>query len=215
MTLSDTSVFVVDDDALIRDSLAQLLKSVGLKAETFSSARAFLDTELADKSCCLVLDIRMPGLSGLELQGKLEKSGRSIPIIFITGHGTVPMSVKAMKAGAVDFLQKPFDDQELLDAIYHAIEQNRQARLEQVEIDEIKQHIESLTLREYEVLIPVISGMLNKDIANKLNMSESTVKTHRAHIMRKMAVKSFAELVRVIQKAGIHPEKNNACQTKD
>ena len=205
MTLSDAFVFIVDDDALIRDSLEQLIKSVGLKAETFSSARAFLNTELPDKSCCLVLDIRMPGLSGLELQARLEKSGRAIPIIFITGHGTVPMSVKAMKAGAVDFLQKPFDDQELLDAINHAIEQNRQARLEQAEIDEIKQHIESLTLREHEVLIPVISGMLNKEIAYNFNMSESTVKTHRAHIMRKMAVKSFAELVRAAQKYGIHP----------
>ena len=205
MTLSDASVFIVDDDALVRDSLEQLIKSVGLKVETFSSARAFLDTELPDKSCCLVLDIRMPGLSGLELQARLEKSGRSIPIIFITGHGTVPMSVKAMKAGAVDFLQKPFDDQELLDAINHAIEQNRQARLEQAEIYEIKQHIESLTLREHEVFVPVIAGMLNKEIAYNLNMSESTVKTHRAHIMRKMAVKSFAELVRAAQKSGIHP----------
>ena len=205
MTLSDASVFIVDDDALVRDSLEQLIKSVGLKVETFSSARAFLDTELPDKSCCLILDIRMPGLSGLELQARLAKSGRSIPIIFITGHGTVPMSVKAMKAGAVDFLQKPFDDQELLDAINHAIEQNRQARLEQAEIYEIKQHIESLTLREHEVFVPVIAGMLNKEIAYNLNMSESTVKTHRAHIMRKMAVKSFAELVRAAQKSGIHP----------
>ena len=205
MTLSDASVFIVDDDALVRDSLEQLIKSVGLKVETFSSAQAFLDTELPDKSCCLVLDIRMPKLSGLELQAWLEKSGRSIPIIFITGHGTVPMSVKAMKAGAVDFLQKPFDDQELLDAINHSIEQNRQARLEQAEIYEIKQHIESLTLREHEVFVPVIAGMLNKEIAYNLNMSESTVKTHRAHIMRKMAVKSFAELVRAAQKSGIHP----------
>ena len=205
MTLSDASVFIVDDDALIRDSLEQLIKSVGLKAEKFSSARAFLDTELPNKPCCLVLDIRMPGLSGLELQAKLEKSGRSIPIIIITGHGTVSMSVKAMKAGAVDFLQKPFDDQELLDAINHAIEQNRQARLEQAEIYEIKQHIESLTLREHEVFVPVIAGMLNKEIAYNLNMSESTVKTHQAHIMRKMAVKSFAELVRAAQKSGIHP----------
>ena len=208
MTLSDAVVFIVDDDALIRDSLAQLVKSVGLKAETFSSAQTFLESDLPDKPSCLVLDIRMPGLSGLDLQDELTKRGFSIPIIFITGHGTVPMSVRAMKAGAVDFLQKPFEDQELLDAIHRAIEQNRQTRLEKTELKEIEQRVKSLTLREHEVLVLVTAGMLNKQIAYDLKMSENTVKTHRARIMRKMAVESLAELVRVTEKAGIHPPKN-------
>ena len=203
MTLSDAVVFVVDDDALIRDSLAQLIKSVGLKAETFSSARAFLDKEPTDKPGCLVLDIRMPGLSGLDLQDELAKRGFSIPIIFITGHGTVPMSVRAMKAGAVDFLQKPFEDQQLLDAIHHAIEQNRHTREGQAAIKEIEQRVKSLTLREQEVLVLVAGGMLNKQIAYELKMSENTVKTHRARIMRKMAVESLADLVRATEKAGI------------
>ncbi len=207
MTISDADVFVVDDDSLIRDSLEQLVKSVGLKADTFSSTRVFLDTELPDKPGCLVLDIRMPGLSGLDLQDELLKRGRSIPIIFITGHGTVPMSVRAMKAGAVDFLQKPFEDQELLDAIHHAIKQNRLTRLEQVEIDKIEQRIKSLTLREHEILVRVTAGMLNKQIAYNLKMSENTVKTHRARIMRKMEVESLAELVRATEKAGINPSQ--------
>ena len=145
MTISDPAVFIVDDDALIRDSLGQLVKSVGLKADTFSSAQAFLDTELPNTPSCLVLDIRMPVLSGLDLQDELIKRGITIPIIFITGHGTVPMSVRAMKAGAVDFLQKPFEDQELLDIIFYAIEQDRQTRIEQAEINEIEQRIKSLT----------------------------------------------------------------------
>ncbi|MBW1636894.1 MAG: response regulator transcription factor [Deltaproteobacteria bacterium] len=204
MTISDADVFVVDDDSLIRDSLEQLVKSVGLKADTFSSTRAFLDTELPDKPGCLVLDIRMPGLSGLDLQDELFKRGRSIPIIFITGHGTVPMSVRAMKAGAVDFLQKPFEDQELLDAIHHAIKQNRLTRLDKVEIDKIEQRIKFLTLREHEILVRVTAGMLNKQIAYNLKMSENTVKTHRARIMRKMEVESLAELVRATEKAGIN-----------
>lgn len=208
MTISDAAVFVVDDDALIRDSLGQLVKSVGLQASTFSSAQAFLDTELPDKPSCLILDIRMPGLSGLDLQDELVKRGIPIPIIFITGHGTVPMSVRAMKAGAVDFLQKPFEDQELLDLIHHAIEQNRQTRLAQAEINKIEQRIKSLTLREHEILVLVTVGMLNKQIAYDLKLSENTVKTHRARIMRKMEVESLAELVRATEKAGIRPKKN-------
>ncbi len=204
MITSDAAVFVVDDDSLIRDSLEQLVKSVGLKADTFSSAEAFLDTELPDKPGCLVLDIRMSGLSGLDLQEELLKRGIVIPIIFITGHGTVSMSVRAMKAGAVDFLQKPFEDQELLDLIHHAIAQNRKVRIEQAEINKIEQRIKSLTMREHEILVLVTTGMLNKMIANDLAMSENTVKTHRARIMRKMEVKSLAELVRVTEKVGIH-----------
>jgi len=204
MTIFDADVFIVDDDSLIRDSLEQLVKSVGFKAETFSSARAFLDTELPGRPSCLILDIRMPGLSGLDLQDELVKKGVLIPIIFITGHGTVPMSVRAMKAGAVDFLQKPFEDQELLDLIHHAIDRNRQTRLEQVEINKIEQRVKSLTMREHEILLFVTDGQLNKRIAYDLKMSENTVKTHRARIMRKMEVESLAELVRVTEKVGIH-----------
>lgn len=210
MSQSDISVFIIDDDELIRDSLEQLIKSVGLKAQTFSSARAFLNTKLPDNPCCLVTDIRMPGMSGLELQDELLKRNFSIPIIFITGHGTVPMSVRAMKSGAVDFLQKPFEDQELLDAIHHAIEQNRQTRAEQSKIKKFKQRIKTLTEREYDILIPAVSGVLNKEIAHNLELSESTVKTHRSRIMQKMGVGSFAELVRAIEKLGIHPVQINS-----
>ena len=210
MTISNAVVFVVDDDALVRDSLEQLIKSVGLTTETFSSAQAFLDRDLPDKPSCLVLDIRMPGLSGLDLQDNLVKKGISIPIIFITGHGTVPMSVKAMKAGAMDFLQKPFEDQEFLDIIHHAIEQNRQTRMEHAEIKEIEQRIKSLTSREHEILVRVTAGTLNKQIACDLKVSENTVKTHRARIMRKMEVESLAELVRATEKVGIYPHKSNS-----
>ena len=205
MAICDADVFVVDDDSLVRNSLGRLVKSVGLKADTFSSAEMFLDTELPDKAGCLVLDIRMDGLSGLDLQDELIKRGISIPIIFITGHGTVSMSVRAMKAGAMDFLRKPFEDQELLDAIYHAIKRDRNARMEQAEIHEIKQRIASLTLREHEILVLVIAGMLNKRIACKLEMSENTVKTHRSRIMQKMQVKSLAKLVKATEKVGIDP----------
>jgi len=203
MITSDAAVFVVDDDSLIRDSIEQLVRSVGLKANPFSSAEMFLDTELPDKPGCLVLDIRMSGLSGLDLQDELLKRGTLIPIIFITGHATVSMSVRAMRAGAVDFLQKPFEDQELLDLVHHAIEQNRKARMELAEINKIEQRITSLTMREREILVLVTTGMLNNRIADNLSISENTVKTHRARIMRKMEVKSLAELVRVTEKAGI------------
>jgi FixJ family two-component response regulator len=203
MTSFDAAVFVVDDDPLIRDALEQLIKSVGLKAFTFSSAREFLEKELPDEPCCLILDIRMPGLSGLDLQDELAKRGLTIPVIFITGHGTVPTSVRAMKAGAVDFLQKPFEDQELLDAIHKAIDQNRQTRKEQSEISEIKRRVESLTPREYEILVLVATGMLNKQIAYDLKLSENTVKTHRAHIMQKMNAESLADLVRLTEKVDI------------
>jgi len=207
MTAFDAAVFVVDDDPLIRDALEQLIKSVGLKAYTFSSAQEFLEKDLPDEPCCLILDIRMPRLSGLDLQDELAKQGLTIPVIFITGHGTVPMSVRAMKAGAVDFLQKPFEDQELLDAIHNAIEQNRQTRIEQAEIRKIKRRVESLTPREYEVLVLVTAGMLNKQIAYDLKLSENTVKTHRARIMQKMKVESLADLVRLTEKADLNRHK--------
>ena len=206
MENSDAYVYIVDDDELIRDSLKQLVTSVGLKVKAFSSAQSFLDYTLPDQVCCLVLDIRMPGMSGLELQDELLKSAQLIPIIFITGHGTVPMSVRALKAGAIDFIQKPFEDQELLDAINHAIEYNRQSRVTQAENNKTTQQLKTLTARERELLVPIVTGILNKDIAAQFNMSESTVKTHRAHIMQKMQVNSFAELVRMIEKIGIYPE---------
>lgn len=207
MTIPEATVFVVDDDSHVRGSLEQLIKSVGLNVHTFSSAQEFLDQDLPDTPSCLVLDIRMPSLSGLDLQDELVKRGLTTPVIFITGHGTVPMSVRAMKAGAVDFLQKPFEDQDLLDAIHRAIEQNKQTRLEQAEIGEIKRRVESLTPREYEVLVLVVAGMLNKQIAYDLKMSENTVKTHRAHIMQKMQVESLADLVRLTEKVGILQQK--------
>jgi len=208
MNISDAAVFIVDDDPLIRDSLEQLVESVGLTADTFPSARAFLETELPDKPSCLILDIRMPELSGLDLQDELIKRGISIPIIFITGHGTVPVSVRAMKSGAADFIEKPFEDQELLDAINQAIKQSRQTRQEQAEIDKIEQRIDTLTTREHEILVLVITGMLNKQIAYDLKMSENTVKTHRARIMRKMSVKSLAALVRATEKIGLRTKNN-------
>ena len=207
MTIPDATVFVVDDDPLVRESIEQLIKSVGLNVHTFSSAQEFLDQDLPDTPSCLVLDIRMPSLSGLDLQDELVKRGLTTPVIFITGHGTVPMSVRAMKAGAMDFLQKPFEDQDLLDAIHRAIEQNKRTRLEQAEIGEIKRRVESLTSREYEVLVLVVAGMLNKQIAYDLELSENTVKTHRARIMQKMQVESLADLVRLTEKVGIHQQK--------
>jgi len=205
MTLTkEAIVFIVDDDdELIRDSLEYLVKSVGLTVKTFASAQAFLDIELPDSPCCLVSDIRMPGLSGLDLQAELVKRDIIIPIIFITGHGTVPISVRAMKAGAVDFLQKPFEDQELLDSIHQSIEQNKRAKLEQHEIKEIKQRIKSLSLREREILTLVSVGQLNKQIAFDLKISENTIKTHRSRIMRKMEVETLADLVRATEKARV------------
>ena len=207
MTTSDAYVCIVDDDSLIRHALESLFKSVGLKAYTFPSAHEFLETDLPEEPCCLILDIRMPSTSGLDLQQKLAEKGIKIPIIFITGHGTVPMSVRAMKAGAVDFLQKPFEDQELLDAAQRAIELNKQMRKEQAEINDIKRGIKSLTSREYEVFVLVIAGLLNKQIAYDLDVSENTVKSHRASIMKKMNAESYADLIRFAEKADLETRK--------
>ena len=203
MTDPDASVFIVDDDSLIRHALESLFKSVGLKAYTFPSAQEFLDTDHPEVPSCLILDIRMPSISGLDLQRKLAEKGVEIPIIFITGHGTVPMSVKAMKAGAVDFLQKPFEDQELLDAAQRSIELDRQKRKEKKEISDIKRGVKSLTSREYGVFVLVITGLLNKQIAAEMDLSENTVKSHRASIMKKMNAESLADLVRFAEKASI------------
>ena len=196
-------VFVVDDDKAVRKSLERLIKSVGLTMQPFSSAREFLESDPSDGPSCLVLDVRMPGLSGIDLQKELGKMGYTIPIIFITGYGDIPMSVRTMKRGAIDFLTKPFNDQDLLDAIHRAIEKDKQTRREQDEIGTIQQRVDSLTPREREVFSLVVTGMLNKQIAYDLGMSEKTVKVHRSRVMDKMQADSLAELVRLAYKVGI------------
>ena len=197
------TVFIVDDDPSVRDSLQFLLESVGLKVKTFASAQDFLDGADPEAPGCLLLDVRMPGMSGLDLQEQLGKAGIFLPIVFITGHGTVPMSVRAMKAGAVDFLQKPFEQQDLLNAVYQAIEQDRQARLKRDELREIHKRINFLTPREYEVFTLLVSGMLNKQVASRLGTTERTIKAHRSRIMEKMQAESLADLVRNAEKLGV------------
>jgi len=204
---SEPMVFIVDDDESVRKSIARLVKSIGLNAETFPSPQSFLDREPYNGPCCLVLDVRMPGMSGIDLQRELEKSGLFLPVIFITGYGTVPMSVQAMKNGAVDFLPKPFKDQDLLNAIQQAIDKDKQTRKDLAEIEGIQRRIDQLTHREYEVLSLIISGMLNKQAAFHLGISEKTVKVHRARVMKKIQVDSLAELVRLTEKIGITPPK--------
>ncbi|MFC1489299.1 response regulator transcription factor [Thermodesulfobacteriota bacterium] len=200
MTSHEATVFIVDDDAPVRTALKRLIQSIGLKVKTFDSAQAFLEHGPHDGPACLVLDVRMPGMSGIELQEQLTNSGLRMPIIFITGHGNIPMSVEAMKAGAVDFIEKPFDDQKLIDAINIAIQKDEKFRREQAEIKDIQKRADSLTPREHEVFSLVVSGMLNKQIAFDLGMSEKTVKVHRARVMQKMKAKSLADLVRMAEK---------------
>jgi RNA polymerase sigma factor (sigma-70 family) len=203
MTAKNPVVFVVDDDEAVRKSLVRLIKSVGLTVQDFSSAREFLEIDPYAGPSCLLLDVRMPGLSGLDLQKELGQMGYNIPIIFITGHGDILMSVRTMKRGAVDFITKPFNDQDLLDTIYQAIEKDKQARREQDQIKAIQQRVDSLTPRESEVFALVVTGMLNKQIAYDLGMSEKTVKVHRARVMHKMQADSLAELVRLAYRVGI------------
>jgi len=200
MTPVEATVFVVDDDTSVRTALKRLIKSLGFKVETFDSAQAFLKHGPHDGPACLVLDVRMPGMSGIELQEQLTSAGLGMPIIFITGHGNIPMSVKAMKAGAVDFIEKPFEDQKLIDAINIAIKKSKKFRTKQAELKDIQRRVDSLTPREHEVFILVVSGMLNKQIAFDLGMSEKTVKVHRARVMGKMKAKSLADLVRMAER---------------
>ena len=196
-------VFVVDDDSSMREALTDLITSVGLPVEEFKSAREFLGHRRPDAPACLVLDVRLPGLSGLELQRELLRTEAPIPIVFITGHGDIPMSVRAIKEGAVEFLAKPFRDQDLLDAIQHALEIDRSARQERSMMAEVRRRYESLTKREREVMRLVVSGLLNKQIAGELGSSEVTVKMHRGQVMRKMKAQSIVELIRMAEKIGI------------
>jgi FixJ family two-component response regulator len=198
-------IYIVDDDPSVRRSLGRLVRSVGLTAKSFASAREFLQYGHREEIGCLVLDVRMPEISGLDLQEKLAKAGILLPIIFISGHGTVPMSVRAMKAGAVDFLLKPFDGQDLLDAVYRAIDRCKQGKAEREELKELQARVRSLTPKEHEVFACVITGMPNKNIADRLATAEKTVKVHRASIMKKMGAQSLADLVRMAEKAGIQP----------
>jgi len=197
-------VYVVDDDLSVRMALERLLRSAGHEAKTFASAAEFLDFTCPDTPGCLILDIKMPGLNGLELQDRLAEKGISFPIIFITGHGTVPTSVKAFKAGAMDFLQKPFKDRELLNAVSRGIEKHSRLRKEHKKMEILRARLDSLTPREREVFGLVASGMLNKQVAFDLGITERTIKAHRARVMEKMGAQSLQDLVRFAEKLGIH-----------
>jgi FixJ family two-component response regulator len=196
-------VFVIDDDASLRDALGRLFRMVGLHAETFASATDFLDRKRADVPACLVLDIRLPGISGLEFQVELAKDGIKIPIIFMTGHGDIPMTVQAMKAGALDFLPKPFRDQDMVDAVQRALEQDRARRRAELDNAQLHANFESLSPREREVMASVAKGLMNKQIAAQLGLAEITVKLHRGSLMRKMNARSVAELARMAQTLGV------------
>jgi FixJ family two-component response regulator len=207
MTEADGLVFVVDDDASLRESLKDLVGSVGLRVEAFASAQEFLRSERPDVPSCLILDVRLKGVSGLDLQKRIAEADMEIPIIFITGHGDIPMTVQAMKAGAVEFLTKPFRDQDLLDAIQQALKRDRKAREQRTEIEELHTRYFSLTSREREVMTLVVAGLLNKQIAGDLGTSEASVKVHRQHVMEKMGAGSLAELVRMADKLRIPAPK--------
>ncbi len=203
MPETDPVVFVVDDDPAIRESLKRLFKSVEMEVQAFESAREFVGFKPPDRPCCLVLDVRMPRMSGLDLQRELEARGSMLPIIFITAHGDVPMAVDAMKVGAIDFLQKPFSDQQLLDAVQRAIGLDREARAEREERAAVQNRVDTLTPRELEVFELVVTGMLNKQIAFDLGTSEKTIKVHRGRVMEKMKANSLAQLVKLAAAVGI------------
>jgi FixJ family two-component response regulator len=203
--VKDAVVYVVDDDDAVCRALARLVRSVGLSAETFRSARAFLEHAAPDRPACLILDMRLPGPSGLDLQEALSQAGRDIPIVFITGHGDVSSSVRAMKGGAVDFLQKPFNDQELLDCVQRALTRSRERRAERAQRNDVQSRLDTLTPREREVLLQVVTGKLNKQIAGDLGIAEKTIKVHRGRVMQKMRADSVADLVRMVGKLGLSP----------
>ena len=196
----EPTVYLVDDDPGVRRSAKELIESIGLRVQAFGSAREFLEAQRADAPGCLVLDIRLPGLSGLDLQRELAKTSSPLPIIFISGHGDIPMTVQAMKAGAIEFLPKPFRDQQLLDAISQAIERDSLARNERRELAELRRRHDSLTPREREVMTFVVKGLLNKQVGAELGMSETTVKLHRGQVMQKMKAESLADLVRMAER---------------
>jgi FixJ family two-component response regulator len=208
MNDSRPSVFVVDDDPAVSVSMKRLIRSLGLEVQTFSSAQDFLRTKRPDAPGCLVLDVRLPDLSGLDLQQELAKANVDLPIVFVTGHADIPMSVRAMKAGAVEFLTKPFREQDLLEAIQHAIGQHRTSRQQRAEISELQQRQDLLTPREREVFPLVASGLLNKQIADQLGASEKTIKIHRSQLMRKMKADSLADLVRMSERLRVRSQKS-------
>ncbi|MCK1643085.1 response regulator transcription factor [Bradyrhizobium sp. 157] len=203
-------VFVIDDDASVREALSNLFRSVGLRVEAFGSAHEFLQYKLPNAPSCLILDIRLPRLSGLDFQAELAKADIHIPIIFMTGHGDIPMTVRAMKAGAVDFLTKPFRDQDMLDAVTAAIERDRSSRNEANVLSELSALFATLTPRERQVMALVTSGLMNKQIAAEVGLAEITVKIHRGHIMRKMGAKSLPDLVRMAELLGIGPASDRS-----
>jgi FixJ family two-component response regulator len=213
MKPADAMVYVVDDDTSMREALSSLIRSVGLHVAVFSSAQEFMLHQRPDAAACLVLDVRLPGLSGLDLQRELASSDVRIPIIFITGHGDIPMSVRAMKAGAAEFLPKPFREQELLDAIRLALERDESARDERAQVAEIRRRYDTLTEREREVIGPIVKGLLNKQVAASLGISEITVKVHRRHIMEKMGAKSLPEVVRMSERLALASPKDKKTYT--
>jgi FixJ family two-component response regulator len=198
-------IFVVDDDDSMRQALARLFRSVKLPVQTFASAQEFLRSERPDVPSCVVLDVRLPGLSGLDFQAELAKQDIRIPIVFITGHGDIPMTVQAMKAGAIDFLEKPIRDQDLLDAVARAIQRDQQRREQEHAVSNLRAHFESLTPREREIMVLVAGGLMSKQIATKFDLAEITVKSHRSHLMKKMGARTVAELVRMVDALGLAP----------